>query len=1060
MAWGLWALLWAVLSVPARAQTPPGRLPFIPYAEDKGFGLWSVRALAQDASGSLWVGNEHGLYRYDGHRFQPVEAAKPVFNTVYHLGVDEAGGVWCATGSDLLRWHEGRWTEPGPLPSGGVRRMAADPAGRLWLTAAAEGLLRAGPDGRITPEPGWPGGEAHGLWASSPEALYVGGLGVVHVRDARGWRTLGGPDWGLPRAPVDLVARDGGGRLWLGVEGRLWRWDDATRTLVERTSGVEGRPLLGALLDGKGTLWLSGAAGLFQVEPGGEPRRVTGMPFRLARTLLEDREGSLWVGGAGLHRLAGRGLWRAHGLAEGLPDAMLWTLFRDGTGRLWAGSEEGLSRATATGWEKETAVPPVPVRSIVPAPEGALWLGGATAGVLHYDPRSHQVRVMALPAAGRAPFVFALATDGAGDLWVATDQGAFRGEGRGAAARFVRVPLPVEGGVDHLADIRRDGQGRLWLAGGQGLYLEEQGRLRRWSTADGLRHDAVHALLARANGELCVAYRVNMGVSCFRYAGGALEAASHFDTRTGLSSDLAFLLGEDSAGRFWVGTGKGVDLLEAGRVVARFSTADGLPGNDCGLQAFWADDTGDVWIGTSSGLGQFLGRRYSGPPPPPRPVLTGARTPAGPRDLSGPWTLPWWQNDLDLHFAVPSFVGERDLERQTRLEGLETEWSTRDDLHVRYAALAPGDYTFEVRARHPAGEWGPVARLGFTLTPPWWQTWWWRSCVVLGVGGLGLLAARAWQQGLRRRNHRLQELVQERTRALREAQDQLVHLTRELTEQTMAGGFAHEMRNALTGAKMLLGQALGPGPDAPRGLCADTGEQLSRLYVWVRERASEEERRALRPLFQKAQHNEERLEVLLGDVDAALARALNTTRVLLDYARLGRETAGGGTVCLRTLMDAIVAESQGDFDTHGIQVRLDFAPDARVSGSEEHFYSLLKNLVLNARDALAQKQGVGPRLLHVTLERRPGEYELRVEDTGPGIPQALLPRVFEPFFSTKPETGTGLGLGVVRKLTLLYRGTVEVQSAVGQGTCFLLRFPSPAPPAEAHGGACERSASS
>ncbi|NOK11958.1 hypothetical protein HNS30_23240, partial [Corallococcus exercitus] len=181
LAWGLWALLWAVLSVPAWAQTPPGRLPFIPYAEDKGFGLWSVRALAQDASGFLWVGNEHGLYRYDGHRFQPVEAAKPVFNTVYHLGVDEAGGVWCATGSDLLRWHEGRWTEPGPLPSGGVRRMAADPAGRLWLTAAAEGLLRAGPDGRLTPEPGWPGGEAHGLWASSPEALYVGGLGVVHV---------------------------------------------------------------------------------------------------------------------------------------------------------------------------------------------------------------------------------------------------------------------------------------------------------------------------------------------------------------------------------------------------------------------------------------------------------------------------------------------------------------------------------------------------------------------------------------------------------------------------------------------------------------------------------------------------------------------------------------------------------------------------------------------------------------------------------------------------------------------------------------------------------------
>ncbi|WP_309896491.1 HAMP domain-containing sensor histidine kinase [Archangium sp.] len=52
-----------------------------------------------------------------------------------------------------------------------------------------------------------------------------------------------------------------------------------------------------------------------------------------------------------------------------------------------------------------------------------------------------------------------------------------------------------------------------------------------------------------------------------------------------------------------------------------------------------------------------------------------------------------------------------------------------------------------------------------------------------------------------------------------------------------------------------------------------------------------------------------------------------------------------------------------------------------------------------------------------------------------------LERIFEPFFSTKPETGVGLGLGVVRKRVLLYGGTVEVRSAVGQGTCFVLTLP-------------------
>ncbi|WP_309890184.1 ATP-binding protein [Archangium sp.] len=69
------------------------------------------------------------------------------------------------------------------------------------------------------------------------------------------------------------------------------------------------------------------------------------------------------------------------------------------------------------------------------------------------------------------------------------------------------------------------------------------------------------------------------------------------------------------------------------------------------------------------------------------------------------------------------------------------------------------------------------------------------------------------------------------------------------------------------------------------------------------------------------------------------------------------------------------------------------------------------------------------------------QLRLEVEDTGPGIAPEYLERIFEPFFSTKPETGVGLDLGVVRKLILLYGGTVEVRSAVGQGTRFVLTLP-------------------
>jgi signal transduction histidine kinase len=76
----------------------------------------------------------------------------------------------------------------------------------------------------------------------------------------------------------------------------------------------------------------------------------------------------------------------------------------------------------------------------------------------------------------------------------------------------------------------------------------------------------------------------------------------------------------------------------------------------------------------------------------------------------------------------------------------------------------------------------------------------------------------------------------------------------------------------------------------------------------------------------------------------------------------------------------------------------------------------------------------------------PKEVIVRVEDNGPGIPADIQPRIFEPFFSTKPSSGIGLGLGVVRKLVALYEGRISVESVVGHGTCFTIVLPSAPPP--------------
>ena len=73
--------------------------------------------------------------------------------------------------------------------------------------------------------------------------------------------------------------------------------------------------------------------------------------------------------------------------------------------------------------------------------------------------------------------------------------------------------------------------------------------------------------------------------------------------------------------------------------------------------------------------------------------------------------------------------------------------------------------------------------------------------------------------------------------------------------------------------------------------------------------------------------------------------------------------------------------------------------------------------------------------------REEGAYCLAVADNGVGIPAERIGKIYDTFFSLKPETGTGLGLGVVKKTVSLYGGTIDVTSRVGEGTTFTVTLP-------------------
>ena len=183
----------------------------------------------------------------------------------------------------------------------------------------------------------------------------------------------------------------------------------------------------------------------------------------------------------------------------------------------------------------------------------------------------------------------------------------------------------------------------------------------------------------------------------------------------------------------------------------------------------------------------------------------------------------------------------------------------------------------------------------------------------------------------------------------------------------------------------------------------------------------------------------------IAEAERGAKRAKDLTQQLLTFAK------GGDPVRTSVLLPDVVKEAAG-FASHGSKVRIDFdfPPDLPPGDVDAGQISrVVHNLVLNAVQAMPDGGVVRIGLQAVTLaagemDKLPaGEYlNLTVADTGKGIPVQNLPRLFEPYFSTKEKAGnSGLGLATVRSIVRKHNGHITVESRVGEGTVFRIWLP-------------------
>lgn len=133
----------------------------------------------------------------------------------------------------------------------------------------------------------------------------------------------------------------------------------------------------------------------------------------------------------------------------------------------------------------------------------------------------------------------------------------------------------------------------------------------------------------------------------------------------------------------------------------------------------------------------------------------------------------------------------------------------------------------------------------------------------------------------------------------------------------------------------------------------------------------------------------------------------------------------------------VLSEFEKEFDEKAIEVETEFKPVSTLYIDKEHLKIVIRNIVKNAIEAMEKSE---KRILKVSVQQAENNLEIKISDTGKGIPKELLKKIFDPFFTSKVY-GPGLGLTVALTIVQYYRGFISVESEIGKGSSFIIRFP-------------------
>jgi len=618
---------------------------------------------------------------------------------------------------------------------------------------------------------------------------------------------------------VTTIYEDKNGTIWIGTENGLYSYNKISRQFIQYQAdpydpfSLSSNHIYSICEDRFSNIWIGTMNGLNLYDRAtqhfrqfySDPSNPTSLINNSIRSLLEDRTGVFWVGThSGLSRFdqEGKKFNHIHSKSNdpnSLSSSDTYSIYLDKEGTFWIGTYGGGLNKYIPEQNKYVHYRHDPhdpyslsndyIRAVTEDHNGTLWIGTNGGGLNRFNPKQekffHYRSDPNDPEGISSDQIRWIYEDSTHTLWIATVNGLNKYDRKNDNFLHFMHDHRKTGSIsnDFVYIIFEDKNRTLWIGTLEGLnrYDRETNTFFTYfsdpNNSDSLSSSEILSMYEDKAGRFWIGTGVGLN-----YFDRKNQKFTRYTVKNGLPNNVIYAIGEDNSENLWISTNKGLSRFDPlSGTFRNFDVKDGLQSNEFNLGAVLARPDGEMYFGGINGIATFYPDEIKDNPFIPPVVITDVqvfnRSVSVGIEENG-WTvlkktvpysteikLSHKARLINIEFAALHYASPENNHYKYKMEGLDNTWyDIGGQNFASFSNILPGNYTFRVIASNNDNIWNNEgASLRIIITPPFWQTLWFRGVIVLSIFLLIFMFYQARTRSIRERNIELEKHVRKRT---------------------------------------------------------------------------------------------------------------------------------------------------------------------------------------------------------------------------------------------------------------------------------------------------------